>query len=100
MKLIFFPGGKAFSTMNEKPLKQTCGSCRFHDTDGFLEIYVGCQTNAGVGLCRRVPPMPDVLRTITSLSSNWDWPIAGNAIYPETAADDWCGEWRDRITSP
>ena len=56
---------------NETP---TCGNCRFWD-----------ERSGGDGYCRRHPPRPQVVRLLEADTDRY-------AVFPVTAAEDWCGE--------
>ena len=60
----------------------TCETCRFfepHDTP---------QDNETEGACRRAPPAMQGQMDLEALPVYWKC-----AAWPETFADDWCGEW-------
>jgi hypothetical protein len=57
--------------------QRTCSSCQWHD------VVFDDHTGEPIGLCRRYPPR---------LVPIDDEPVQ---MYPNVAADDWCGEWSE-----
>ena len=42
---------------------QCCGTCRWHDVDGFYALYGKNADGMGdIGFCRQRPPLPDMTR--------------------------------------
>ena len=79
--------------------ESTCRTCRWHDIEGFQRYYREA-AEAGVemggrGFCRRYPPMPDFTRLLLAnqLEVNRR-EVFVFAFWPETAPEDWCGEWQ------
>lgn len=70
-------------------MEEKCANCRY-----WLE------KTDGQGFCRRYPPMPVV--NITTLwveyaqeSSGHTYSTDPEHYFPETVADEWCGEWKE-----
>jgi hypothetical protein len=71
-----------------------CQTCQWHDVDGLYNFYGKRAEGMGdLGFCRRYPPRPSVerLENVESRMANF---VFGD--FPETAEDDWCGEWSGR----
>lgn len=73
-----------------------CRHCHYFDREGFRELYEGSLSQLGLGLCRRNPPMPDLVRMTMNLRLKGSDKVIAFSIFPETASDDWCGEWAPR----
>lgn len=56
-------------------MADTCNTCRF-----WARRY------SGVGMCRRFPPV-----SLPSLAGTWPGDST-RTVFPQTAANDWCGE--------
>jgi hypothetical protein len=76
--------------------ERRCGTCRWHDVEGFYRHYKENAEGMGdMGFCRRAPPLPDfivrwsVLQRGGNPSEEFVW-----AVWPETSEEDWCGEWQ------
>jgi len=57
-----------------------CYTCRYWNALG--PAYWLKPTELGNSECRRFPPILDT---------------EGNTVWPETAHDDWCGEWEHDV---
>jgi hypothetical protein len=62
-----------------------CGSCRFWWREKSR------RGGLGWGQCRRMPPALPIVRTDK---------LKLVGIWPETEADDWCGEWQGHPDGP
>jgi|HubBroStandDraft_2_1064218.scaffolds.fasta_scaffold100523_2 hypothetical protein len=77
MEKVMHPGNEA---------RERCGECRFWDMDPRDD-----RTN--VGECHRMPPqMVADSKFIASIGDDSINPMTG--FFPETLANQWCGEWR------
>lgn len=65
----------------ENTAARSCDACRYWWQEKVR------RTAAGWGQCRRMPP---------SLPSDREDKLKLVGIWPETEADDWCGEWQAR----
>jgi len=65
----------------ENTAARSCDACRYWWQEKVR------RTAAGWGQCRRMPP---------SLPSDREDKLKLVGIWPETEANDWCGEWRAR----
>ena len=73
-------------------MDKKCGTCKYHDVDGFYEYYGKNADGMGdMGFCRRMPPLPDISRLINADSPRNE--IFVFKVFPETGENDWCGEW-------
>jgi hypothetical protein len=78
------------------PANRRCGTCRWHDVDGFYRFYGTSAEGFGdYGYCRRTPPMPDIVPLLARFQDKEALATAYvvGAVWPETAEDEWCGEW-------
>jgi hypothetical protein len=73
-----------------------CGTCRWHDVVGFQQYYGEAVARMpGRGYCRRNPPLPDFTRLLQANQLQIErQEVFVFAFWPETAAEDWCGEWQ------
>jgi len=81
-------------------LVRCCDTCHWHDVDGLYKMYgTNAEGMGNLGFCRRNPPLPGQWRI-------GDDPHTGRVDYfmfvdwPETSEDDFCGEWKERDSSP
>ncbi len=75
-------------------MKKICQTCAYFDRDGFEERYGLMAKGMDMGFCRRNPPQPDIARMVTTGACLPRRHMVVFSVYPETCADDWCGEWR------
>jgi hypothetical protein len=76
--------------------ERRCGTCRWHDVKGFHQYYREAAAHIqDLGFCRRQPPLPDFTRLLLADQLTIDRrEVFVFALWPETAAADWCGEWQ------
>ena len=74
---------------------QRCGTCRWHDVEGFSALYKeNADDMGGMGFCRQRPPLPDFTRLLDPVGEHAArHDIFVFALWPETKATDWCGAW-------
>ena len=74
---------------------QRCGTCRWHDVEGFSVLYKeNADDMGGMGFCRQRPPLPDFTRLLDPVGEHAArHDIFVFALWPETKATDWCGAW-------
>lgn len=84
------------ATINERP--ERCETCRFWESFApdmtVQQMLERSADGHSSGTCRRYPPLHSLGSTFTqrpdlTLSSSAD-------AFPETAHDDWCGEWQPK----
>jgi len=72
-----------------------CGTCRWHDVDGFYAFYRSNAEGMGdMGFCRKAPPLPDFTRLLglkDEHTARTD--VFVFALWPETTEQEWCGGW-------
>src|SRR6266540_6856199 len=78
--------------------ERVCGTCRWHDVDGFYALY---RDNArgmdDMGFCRQRPPLPDLTRLLhPAVQDAARTDVFVFALWPETTAEEWCGAWEAR----
>jgi hypothetical protein len=73
-----------------------CETCRWHDVVGFHQYYGAAAARMpGRGYCRRYPPLPDFTRLQQAHQLQIErQEVFVFAFWPETAAEDGCGEWQ------
>jgi hypothetical protein len=79
-------------------LRHRCGTCRWHDVEGFYAFYKQNADGMGdMGFCRQRPPLPDLTRLIGPVAENaYRSDIFVFALWPETDETEWCGAWEAR----
>jgi hypothetical protein len=85
--------------------ERRCGTCRWHDVDGFYRHHGSDAEGLGdVGFCRAQLPLPAFVHLWymwkkaeqqDDLPDKFVW-----AVWPETHEDDWCRAWEAREDPP
>jgi hypothetical protein len=72
-----------------------CGTCRWHDVEGFAAVYGPKAEDMGeVGFCRQAPPLPDFTRLLhPEVQEGSRTDVFVFALWPETTDNEWCGAW-------
>jgi len=87
--------------MNQKPKRQHCETCKWHDVHAFYEMYGERADGMGdMGICRRNPPIPGVWRLARLKEDQAREDEFIFAEWPETSEEDFCGEWKGADETP